>query len=262
MDNSYWQRQEPGKPLFASLLWSRPENRLHAGKLLIIGGSGYEFKAPANAYGDVLAAGAGNAKVLLPDSMKKLMQEVFPEAEFAPSTPSGSFARAALATALDMADWADAVLLAGDFGRNSETAILLESVLEKHQGQITITGDALDYFIKQPELALRRKDTCIVATFEQLQKIAAAAGTTKAFTSSMDLIHFVEGIHELSQKSSAHIITRLQDIMIVASRGDVTTTRLGEDKKTWPGETAANASVWWLQNPNNPIEALTSSLIA
>jgi NAD(P)H-hydrate repair Nnr-like enzyme with NAD(P)H-hydrate dehydratase domain len=161
-----------------------------------------------------------------------------------------------------MAVWADAVLLAGDFGRNSETAILLESVLEKHRGQITINQDALDYFIKQPELALNREDTCIVATFEQLQKIAASTGSTTALTSSMDLLHFIEGIHQLSQKSAAHIITKFQDTMVVASQGDVTTTKLSHDKKTWRVETAANASVWWLQNPNNAMAALTTSLIA
>jgi hypothetical protein len=75
-------------------------------------------------------------------------------------------------------------------------------------------------------------------------------------------LHFIEGIHQLSQKSAAHIITKFQDTMVVASQGDVTTTKFSGDKKPWGVETAANASVWWLQNPNNAMAALTTSLIA
>jgi hypothetical protein len=86
-------------------------------------------------------------RVLLPSATKKLVSQVFPEAEFAPSTPSGSFAREALGQLLDSADWADGVLLAGDFGRNSETAILLESFAQKYKGQLTVAQDGIDYFL-------------------------------------------------------------------------------------------------------------------
>src|ERR1700753_1621168 len=102
MEQTYWRKQTT-KPLFPELEWSRPETRALSGKLLIVGGSGYEFKAPANAYGDALEAGIGAATVLLPNSMQKVVNDIFPEAEFAPSTPSGSFARAGLAFILDLA---------------------------------------------------------------------------------------------------------------------------------------------------------------
>ncbi len=51
---------------------------------------------------------------------------------------------------LDVGQWADATLLAGDFGRNSETAILLEQFIEKFRVQLVITQDAADYFTKNP----------------------------------------------------------------------------------------------------------------
>ena len=47
MAREYWQRQTSEKPLFADVLWSRPENRNLAGKLLIAGGNLYGFAAPA-----------------------------------------------------------------------------------------------------------------------------------------------------------------------------------------------------------------------
>ena len=58
----YWQRQEPGEPLFPDLLWSRPENRQFAGKLLIMGGNAHGFAAPAEAYAHAEKAGIGVAR--------------------------------------------------------------------------------------------------------------------------------------------------------------------------------------------------------
>jgi NAD(P)H-hydrate repair Nnr-like enzyme with NAD(P)H-hydrate dehydratase domain len=262
MSTSYWQKQTKAQPLFPDMLWSRPENRLHAGKLLIVGGNGYEFKAPANAYGDALEAGIGVAKVLLPNSMQKLMKDVFPEAEFAPSTPSGSLARAALAPMLDLAAWADGVLLGGNFGRNSETAIVLEEFLRKYQGPVTLTHDAVDYFLARPLPLLDRPQTTLVANFAGLQKLAAGAGFTSAFTSSMDVMRFVETFHDFSRVHPSSIIVKFGPNIFVAQNGHITSTNQGKDKTTWRVETAATAAVWWLQNPNNTFKALTTSLIA
>src|SRR3954471_3597520 len=120
-----WLRQTPDKPLFPDILWSRPENKRLAGKLLVIGGSSHGFAAPGGAYTAAQKAGIGSVRVLLPDSTEKALSKILPEAEFAPSTISGSFSRQALGILLAQAEWADGVLLAGDFGKNSETAILL-----------------------------------------------------------------------------------------------------------------------------------------
>ena len=262
MDKSYWQKQTKNKPLFESLLWSRPENRLHAGKLLIIGGNGYEFKAPANAYGDALHAGVGVAKVILPDSMKKTVADIFPEADYAPTTPSGSFARPSLAQMLDTAEWADGVLLAGNFGRNSETAIVLEEFLRKHHGHVTITHDAVDFFLSNPQPILDRRDTTLVISFGQLQKLAIRSGFATAFTSSMDLLRFIETFHDFSQHHPCNIIVKFGPNVCVAVDGHISTTPLGDDKKIWRVEVAAASAVWWLQNPAQPFEALSASIVA
>ena len=259
MANTYWQRQTSDKPLFADMLWSRPENRRHAGKLLIVGGNGYEFKAPANAYGDALNAGVGHAKVLLPDSMQKTVQDLFPEAEFAPHTPSGSFARGALAPALDLAAWADGVLVAGNLGRNSETAIMLESLLTKFDRQITLTHDSLDYFVDSPANLLERESTLLVPNISQLQKLASSAHFMPAFTSDMDLVYFVEALHEFTSDRPVAILTKHADQLVVASGGEVSTTPAA-DTGNWRVSTAAHAAVWWLQNPGQTYKALTTAV--
>src|SRR5262245_34884782 len=124
MEREYWRKQQPGKLLFPELEWSRPENKAQAGKLLIVGGNQHGFAAPAEAYAVATKTGIGTARVLLPDALQKTVGRILDNGEFAPSTPSGSFSQKALGELLSYSSWADAALLAGDFGRNSETAIL------------------------------------------------------------------------------------------------------------------------------------------
>ena len=66
----YWKKQTPDKPLFPDLLWSRPRNRAHAGKLLIVGGNAHGFAAAAEAYAEASKAGVGAAGVIIPDSLQ------------------------------------------------------------------------------------------------------------------------------------------------------------------------------------------------
>ena len=62
MQPDYWYKQTVAKPLYPELLWSRPENRKHAGKLLIVGGHAQSFAAPAQAFSKAGKAGIGTAR--------------------------------------------------------------------------------------------------------------------------------------------------------------------------------------------------------
>lgn len=261
MDNIYWLKQPPGKPLFPDLIWSRPENRMSAGKLLIVGGNAHGFAVPSEAYQEAIKAGIGTCRVVLPDAIRKLVGGFFENAFFAPSTPSGSFSRQALTEFMDQGDWADGVLLAGDFGRNSETAALLEKYVAKHSGLLAITQDALDYFLTTPKPLLDRPDTVVVASMEQLQKLAQFADMPKAVTLGMDFMNLVDWLHEFSTQRQAHIIVKQHKQMLVAVGGQISTTALTEDLNIWRVKTAAHATVWLLQNPTQPFEALSTSVI-
>jgi hypothetical protein len=259
--HDYWRRQTKDKPLFPDLLWSRPENKNQAGKLLIAGGNKFGFAAAGEAYAEAVKAGIGTARVLLPDSLQKTVGKVFAAGEYAPSTLSGSFSQQALAEFLALSEWAEATLLAGDLGRNSETAILLEKFAEKYQGQLTITQDAVDYFTKSPQQVLERPDTLLVLSFAQLQKLAADAKFTKPFRFEMDFLHLVENLHDFTQKYEASIITLHLDNIFAAVNGQASTTKTDTDEKIWRVSTAAHAAVWWLQNPTKPFEAFTTSTL-
>lgn len=262
MDRSFWHKQTADKPSFPDLLWSRPENRAHAGKLLIVGGNAQGFAAPAEAFALASKAGVGTARVLLPNALQKSVGRVFEAGEYAPSTPSGSFAQTALGELLPMAHWADGVLLAGDMGRNSETAILIEKFLSKHTGQITLTKDAIEYLATQPNLVQERPDTLLVVSFGQLQKLATGMKFPVAFTSDMDLLRTVDALRDFTTAHPVALITRHLDNFFVAVGGQVSSTPCKADERIWRLKRAASASVWWLQNPSKGFEALTTSIVS
>lgn len=258
MADTYWHKQTD-KPLYPDLIWSRPENRQHAGKLLIIGGNLYGFSAPASAYQAASKAGIGTARVMLPAALRKTIGSIIENGEFAPSTPSGSFGQAALSDWLEHAAWADAVLLAGDLGRNSETAITIEKFCDKYKGQLTITKDAVDYFNTQPKTVLGRPDTTIVLSMAQLQKFFTQAKWPKAITFGMGLVQLVDVLHDFTQNYPANVVVKHQENLVIACQGEVSSTLLNPDPEIWRVQTAAHTATWWLQNPNKPLEALTTA---
>ncbi len=261
MSTNTWLKQDQKHPLFTELLWSRPENRLHAGKLLIIGGNLHGFAAPATAYSAALKAGIGSQRVLLPDAIRKIVGNFMPEADFGTSTPSGSFASASLDTMLEHAAWADGVLLSGDLGRNSETAIVLEKFTTNYTGQLVVTKDAADYFLTLPLKLATRPRTVAVVSFAQLQKFATNLKVTRPLTFDMDLIRLVDCLQQLTNTYQLHIVMQHQGRMIVAGGGKVSTTILDNPSEIWRVTTAAQASVWSIQQPAKQFEALTTSFL-
>lgn len=241
------------------MLWSRPETKKTRGKLLIVGGNSQAFTAPAQAYTEALEAGAGTVKILLPAKVQKLLPKTFSEMEFAPDTPSGSFARQSLAELLDAAVWADAVMLAGDFGKNSETAILLESFLAKYRGPLILSQDAVDYFVTSPQIC-ERENTLIAADLSQLQKLATTAKLPTAITSKLDFLHFIDALHEFTSQCPLAVIINHLETTFISAGGQVSTNKPAVNRS--PIELGAHASVWWLQNPGKPFESLTTSLVS
>lgn len=257
----YFIKQLASEPLFADLLWSRPENRLHAGKLLIISGSAAGFAVAGQAYIIAEKTGAGTVRVLLPELLRKQVpKEVQFELEFAPSVAHGSFAKKALSELLMHAHWADAVLLPGGIGRNSETSVLLDQFIQKHPGLVVIAEDALDVFMQTPKTLFERDATVVVADFSQLQKMwHKLVGGESVITFDSPLQVFAEQLHKLTTDYSASVITLHQGSLVVASGGQVSVTATSQ--QIWRVETAAHAAVWAMQNPTKLFEALTTSVL-
>jgi hypothetical protein len=255
--HSHWQKQ--GKdPLFPNLVWARPETKATAGKLFVIGGTGQSFAGAAEAYQQAEKAGIGSVRVMLPHSLEKTVGKLFPAAEFAPATPSGSFAVSALAELLDASSWADGVVIAADTGNNSETIRLFEAFLEKYAGQLTLSGATVETLMTNPSHILDRPETTLVLTLEQLQKLAVAARHTEAFTSEMGLLMLVERLVDFNKLHAAHLVITYGDIVAVAADGHISTTERADRPTT--NALAAHAATWWLQTPTDPFAALTTAI--
>ena len=257
---TYWHQQQPDMPLFPDALWARPERRNTAGKLLIIGGNGYGFTAPAEAYAAAQQAGIGEARVALPDALKRTIGKTFAAGQFVPSTPSGSFSQKALADILDMSTWAEGVMLAGDFGRNSETAILIEKFITAYHGQLVVANDAADYIINTPAATLERSGTTLVISLGLLQKLATSLSFTKPFKFSMDLLRLIEALHEFSAAYPINIIVKHLGYTFVSIGGEISSTKSTEERDNWQVRAASYASVWLIQNQAAPFAALSSAI--
>jgi len=262
MDRDYWLRQEPKTPLFPDIVWQKPEQRALAGKLLIIGGNAHGFAAVAQAYQDALKAGAGECRVVLPDALKKAIDPLALDCQYVPTNASGGITKEALPVLKGAADWADALLFIGDAGRNSETAIVYEQLLQAFPDKMTIiTRDALDLLKNLwPEL-LQRPQTALIATFAQLQKIFQAVYYPKTLLFSMQLTNVVEALHKFSVTYPATVVTFHQNQLIAAQTGQVSSTPWENVMMIWRGSVAARASVYAMQQPRQLFQAVTTSFV-
>lgn len=256
----YWQKQLPNQPLYPDLEWSKPERRDLAGRLGIIGGNKLGFAGVAEAYSAALTAGVGEVRVLMPDILKKTIPTSITDTVFAPTTPSGSLSRDALPDMTALGNWATGVLLIGDAGRNSETAIVYEDFLRTYQGPLTLTRDAVDLIKNSPQALAERPDTLLVISFAQLQKLFQGVYYPKILTFGMQLAVLVEAVHKFTITYPVSIMVLHKDYLIVASKGDVTSTQWQNPMAIWRGQVAAKAATYWLWNAGSPLEAVTASI--
>jgi ADP-dependent NAD(P)H-hydrate dehydratase / NAD(P)H-hydrate epimerase len=255
-----WLKQSSAAPLYEDLLWSRPENKRHAGKLLIVGGHKDNFAAVAGAFSAAKQHGAGQVRVVVPDALEKTLKTFIAEASFAPSTSSGGFSKRAIAELTVEAEWADAVLIVGDIGRNSETAVVMERFSQTYKGLIVFARDACDWALHQPHSILDRGNTAIIATIAQLHKISKVLRLSDPITYSGDMLTLSRQLRGLTQDAAAVVVTNQQQQLAVAYRKLVSSTALSKkESDPWRTETAASVAVWMMQNPNKPFEAATTA---
>lgn len=262
MDLSYWQKQTSTDPLFPDIEWSKPEQKAFAGKLGIIGGNKLGFAGVAEAYSVATSAGVGQVRVLLPDVLRKTIPSSIIDALFAPTNPSGSLSKDAAADMATISNWADGVLLIGDAGRSSETAILYEQFIQNYPGLLVITRDAVDLVKNNTRALVDRPNTLLIVSFAQLQKLFQAVYYPKVLTFSMQLTNLVEALHKFTITYPVSIAVLHKETFIVAHDGKIVTTPWDNPMMIWRGITAAKAAAYWLWSPAKPLEAAVTSIVA
>lgn len=261
MEHTYWQQQTPGKALFPSIAWSKPEQRSQAGRLGIIGGNKLGFAGIAECYTTALQAGVGEVRVLLPDALRKAIPPTITDAVFGATNPSGSLSRDAIAELHAISSWATGILLAGDAGRNSETAILYEDFIRQTSKPLVITRDAVDLVKNSSQAIVERPNTLLVVSFAQLQKLFQLVYYPKVLTFSMHLASLVEALHKFTITYPVSVTVLHRDYLLVAHDGQVVSTKWENPMAIWRGSVAAKAAAYLLWNPDKPLEAVATSLV-
>lgn len=260
MDHTYWRTQTSDKPLFPDIEWAKPVRRDQAGKLGIIGGNKLGFAAVAESYSTALETGAGQARVLLPDCLKSSMPKTISDAVFAACNISGSLAADATPDLHALGAWADAILLIGDAGRSSETAIVYEKFITDYSGELTITRDAIDLVRNASHLLVDRPNTSLVMSFAQTQKLFRSVYYPKMLTFSMQLQQLVEALHKFTITYPVTITTLHRDHLVIAHAGEVVSQQFTEPMQIWRGATATRAATYWLWNRTHPLDAIAASV--
>lgn len=257
----YWHQQAIDKPLFPDIEWQKPEQRSMRGKLGIVGGNKLGFAGVAESYSTAQEAGAGTVRVLLPDCLRKMIPTSMTDVVFAGCNQSGGLSRDALGELLALGAWSDCILLAGDAGRSSETALVYSDFIREYTGPLVITRDAIDLVRNDTESLVDRPETTLVLSFAQLQKLFRSIYYPKMLTFSMQLMQLVETLHKFTAIYPVTIVVLHRENLIVAHGGEVTTTKWDNPMEIWRGHTATRIASYLMWTPNQPLEAISTSLI-
>ena len=202
MNIPYWQQQTPAKPLYPDIAWNKPQQRAQAGKLGIIGGNRLSFRAIEHSYTTALTTGVGQARVVLPDALRGTIPASVTDTIFAASNSSGSLGNEAWPELQALTGWADALLLIGDAGRNSQTAIVYEKLVSHTTTPLIISRDAVDLLMPSAPQLASQSNILIIASFSQVQKFLRALYYPKILTFRMPLLQLVETLYKFTHHLS------------------------------------------------------------
>ncbi len=261
MLNDFWHRQTPSAPLYPDIEWNKPEQKTRAGKLAIIGGNKLGFVSVATAYGDATQCGVGQIRAVLPESLRPSLPPTILDTVYVADNASGGIAREAEHEVRAALAWADHTLLIGDTGRNSETAMVYEALLES-SAPMTITRDAVDLLKQAAPRMIDRPDTTLVVSFAQLQKLFQAVYYPKMLGFSMQLSLLVETLHKFTITYPCAIVTYHQNQIVIAHHGEIVTQELDDPMLIWRGTAATRAASYQIWTPGKPLQSIAASIVS
>jgi len=208
-----------------------------------------------------MSSGRGQLRAVLPDALRKSFPASVSDAVFIPSNTSGGFNKDAIPEIIAAANWAHVTLLVGDMGRNSETAMACERLLDSFSGHLVITRDAVELLKPVAERVVNRDKTTLVMSFAQVQKLFQSVYYPRILSFSMQLMQFVDALHKFTITYPATIVTFHQNHLVVAHGGEIVTQEFDEPMAIWRGLTATKAACYLLWTPAKPLEAIAASFV-
>ncbi len=247
-----WQTQK-NEPLFPDILWSRPENRNGAGKLLIVGGSADNLANVAQSYTMAEQAGVGACFLLVPESLQKVTKNI-PFIHYGPANRSGSFAERSLSEMLDLAKNVDGIMLAGNMGKNSETSLTLDKFLSKYRGLLGINSSSLESLSLGWQSLLARDNTILEIDIKTLQQIGISLSFDKPITSDSPNWLIAESLSKISMNFPTTLALYTNSTIWLAQGSQV----IACDQQKY---NFCKGMVWAIQQPKKQLQAIATSII-
>lgn len=248
-----WNKQLD-KPLFPNIFWEAPLNRNQAKKLLIVGGHAKQFAETVGLYSYAMAAGIGSAKVVLPDSLRKLIGSQ-PDCLFVESNPSGSISKNSATEILAYASECDGVIFSSELSHNTETISLLETLFTEISKPIFFSSNVLEMLTFQPNLVLNT-NKILVSETKNFMKFANTLKFPITIKAQSSIINKVELITSFTNEYGLGILLA-EDPIITAFDSQICVTEVQNTKINIP-EILAITATFWIQH-DNKFEALTSA---
>lgn len=249
--------KQSDQPLFPEIFWNRPTMRSRGGRLLIIGGQKNEFSLVQAVYQMAEAAGVGEATAAMPDSLRRLIGETG-FARFVPASQSGSLGRAGMGELMHLAEDVDALIIGANLTNNSETGIMIESLIRELDTKIVITEEAIKILKFNPDLITGNPNVLVIATMPGIFELANNHHMPITIRPNGGLIGKLEILEQLISISKCGYVVFDKEI-IVASEGDVSVTELKEPLSDFPAAVIGVAATFWIQHPSKPFAALTTA---
>jgi NAD(P)H-hydrate repair Nnr-like enzyme with NAD(P)H-hydrate dehydratase domain len=243
--------------LYPKIIWNRPVARHGAGRLLVIGGYLGDFSLPTAIYGLAQAAGIGECSVALPDSLLKFLAGT-PATTFVASSQSGSLGREALGRLLELGEEADAIAIGAGLSNNSETAVLVERLLQEQGRPVIAFADALVALQFNLRLLTDRPQALIIATMPELFKLAGQLKLPIHIRPQGGLINKLEIVRDVKAAIKADLVVYGAET-IVAQGDRLSVTPANPVLSRLPAAYYAVLSVFWLQNAKQSYEGLTTA---
>jgi NAD(P)H-hydrate repair Nnr-like enzyme with NAD(P)H-hydrate dehydratase domain len=249
--------RQTDKPVFPDIFWSRPTTKARAGRLLIVGGQRHEFSQVQAIFEMSQASGSGYVQAAMPDSLRPLLRDnAF--GHLLPATSSGSLGRAATAELLQLAEDYDALIVGANLTNNSETGILIETLIREVERPIIITEETIGILKFHPDLITGNPKALVVTTMGGLFNLANYHHLPLAIRPNSGVLGKLEILHQLSAISKCSYFVFDGEIMVSAD-GQLGLTPLQQPLSRLPAAPTGVAGTFWVQERTRPFEALMTA---
>lgn len=240
--------------IYKDIEWSQPDNPSQMGSCLIIGGSLQDIIAPHYAYNKLVRYFLSTT-VLMPESVKKFVGSKNKDIVFINSNPSGSFSLKSIDIVHSYLSEARIAIICGSIGKNSETAILMERIVNYDTLKV-ICGDSLELFKINTKSLLNNESNILVGDFRQIRTILNNGQVKTVHLYKDSLFETVNKLKISTNGIKAFFVLITDNYIFIAQDGKVKFFKKNKVNKDMNLEIACLTCEWSVNNKDRLFEAI------